>query len=637
LRVLILEDLPDDAELMLEALRGAGYEPKWERVDTEEEYVARLNPMLDVIIGDFRLPGFDALRALELLHEHAPEVPFILVSGTIGEELAVSVMRQGAVDYVMKDRMARLGQSVAQALEKRRLHAEWQKAETRILEQASLLDLANDAIIVRDLEERVQFWNRRAESLFGWTFAEIRRETAGLVYSDAPGFKLAKQHLLEHGNWEGELRHATKDGRHLVIDARWTLLRDENGKPKSILSINTDITERKKLEEQFLRAQRLESIGTLASGVAHDLNNILAPILMSASMLREELSPELHENIVCAIEDSAQRGSEIVRQVLTFARGIQGEHLPLQPKHLIREIEKIMNETFPKSISIFARAQRELWTVNGDPTQLHQVLLNLCINARDAMPEGGKLDLSAENADVDNYVAAFHKVAPGHYVVLSVTDSGTGIAPEIIDKIFDPFFTTKAEGKGTGLGLSTVIGIMKSHRGFVNLESEVGKGSTFKVFLPASKEPEPYPPAPQPVEAYAGNGEIILAVDDEAEIRAMLERILSRNGYKTVIASDGNDALKKYALQAGAVKLVLTDVTMPWVDGVVLTRALKKMDPNVKVIASTGQQEMSRLQELKALGVKGLLRKPYNSEKLLRKVHAVLHGQEFAGDFLPES
>ena len=636
LRVLILEDLPDDAELVLHALRAAGYDPQWERVECEADYLAGLDPGLDVIIGDFRLPGFDALRALKLLQERALDVPFILVSGTIGEEMAVSVMRHGAADYVMKDRMARLGQSVAQALEKRRLHAEWKNAEARILEQASLLDLANDAIMVLDLAGRVQFWNRRAEVLFGWAFAEaIGRRITDLIYTDAPAFETAKQHLLSHGTWEGEIPQVSKNRRNLIIDARWTLLHDADGNPKSILSINTDITEKKKFEDQFLRAQRLESIGTLASGVAHDLNNILAPILMSAAMLREQLSPDLHENIVSTIEESAQRGSEIVRQVLTFARGVQGEHLSLQPRHLIREMEKIMSETFPKSISILNQAPRDIWTVTGDPTQLHQVMLNLCINARDAMPKGGKIILSAENVKVESGVATFHNVAPGNYVILSVADSGTGIPPEIIDKIFDPFFTTKEEGKGTGLGLSTVLGIVKSHDGFVNLESQPGKGSIFKVFLPASNEPASQPIAPALTGTLTGNGEIILAVDDEAEIRIMLERILSRNGYKPILASDGNDALKKYALQTGAVKLVLTDVMMPWVDGVVLTRALKKMDPNVKVIASTGQPEQSRLAELKALGVKGILRKPYNREKLLLKVQAVLRGSRFDGDFVP--
>jgi len=636
LRVLILEDLPDDAELVLHALRAAGYDPQWERVECEADYLAGLDPGLDVIIGDFRLPGFDALRALKLLQERALDVPFILVSGTIGEEMAVSVMRHGAADYVMKDRMARLGQSVAQALEKRRLHAEWKNAEARILEQASLLDLANDAIMVLDLAGRVQFWNRRAEVLFGWAFAEaIGRRITDLIYTDAPAFETAKQHLLSHGTWEGEIPQVSKNRRNLIIDARWTLLHDADGNPKSILSINTDITEKKKFEDQFLRAQRLESIGTLASGVAHDLNNILAPILMSAAMLREQLSPDLHENIVSTIEESAQRGSEIVRQVLTFARGVQGEHLSLQPRHLIREMEKIMSETFPKSISILNQAPRDIWTVTGDPTQLHQVMLNLCINARDAMPKGGKIILSAENVKVESGVATFHNVAPGNYVILSVADSGTGIPPEIIDKIFDPFFTTKEEGKGTGLGLSTVLGIVKSHDGFVNLESQPGKGSIFKVFLPASNEPASQPIAPALTGTLTGNGEIILAVDDEAEIRIMLERILSRNGYKPILASDGNDALKKYALQTGAVKLVLTDVMMPWVDGVVLTRALKKMDPNVKVIASTGQPELSRLEELKALGVKGILRKPYNREKLLLKVQAVLRGSRFDGDFVP--
>jgi len=877
LRVLILEDVFYDAELMAAALSGAGYKPDWVQADGEASFRAALDSKWDVILGDFRLPEFDAISALRLLQERGLDIPFILVSGTIGEEMAVSIMRHGAADYVMKDRMGRLGQAVEQALEKNRLLAErrqiakalheneeryrllfesgplpmwiydpdtyhylavneaairqygysreeflsmtvkdlrppedvpaflkmierspsgnlgvwrhrkkdgtiveaeiisnlitlgdrqvrfglshdvterkraeerfratfeqaavgmahilpdgswlrvnqklcdifgydreqllahplreflhpgdvasmtvlmlpllagerhtatlekryrhadgsWQWAratislvrelsgepqyfilvvediterkiaEKQILEQASLIDLANDAIVVRTLDDEVRFWNKRAESLYGWSFNEvIGQKITELLYPSTTDYEKARQQLLEHGSWMGELTQTTKAGKNLTVDARWTLLRDESGIPKSILAINTDITEKKKLEEQFLRAQRLESIGTLASGVAHDLNNILAPILMSAAMLREEIPEDLRESIITTIEESAQRGSEIVKQVLTFARGVHGDRIVLQPRHLIREVEKIMVETFPKSISIINRVPSELRTVNGDPTQLHQVLLNLCINARDAMPDGGKLVISAEEKEVDGACAdLFPDARPGSYVALIVSDTGTGIPPEIIDKIFDPFFTTKAHGKGTGLGLSTVIGIVKSHGGFVNLESQAGKGSTFKVFLPTSDKPLLAMQAQNAALIPSGNGEIILAVDDEAEIRTVLETLLRRNGYKPLIAVDGNDALKKFALQAGAVKLVLTDVMMPLVDGVVLTRALKKMDPNVKVIASTGQPEKSRLEELKALGVKGVLRKPFNSDSLLNKVSAVLDGKYFESDF----
>jgi PAS domain S-box-containing protein len=719
-----------------------------------------------VVLCDFRLPQIDALHALALMRERAPDIPAVIVSGTIGEELAVLLMRKGASDYVMKDRMGRLGQAVAQALERRQLRLEHERteearrmseerfratfeqaavgiahvslegrwlrvnqklcdilgytreelsrrtfqsithpdnlednetllgkfregkigsssqekrylrgdgkwlwalvtislvkessgndeyfitvvediterklAEQQILEQASLIDLANDAIIVRDMEDCVQFWNQRAESLYGWSCAEaMGRKLTVLTFP--PGgkeYQRAKEHLIANGAWSGEMIQVTKDKKHLVVDARWTLLRDGNGNPKSVLSINTDITAKKKMEEQFLRAQRLESIGTLASGVAHDLNNILAPILMSAAMLRENLPPELRDGIISTIEESAQRGSDIVKQVLTFARGVQGEHLPLQPRHLISEIEKIARETFPKSISVASQPSRNLAIVIGDPTQLHQVLLNLCINARDAMPGGGKLTLTAENVTLDEEQAArFPDARAGEWVVIGVADTGTGIADTIIDKIFDPFFTTKEPGKGTGLGLSTAMGIVKSHRGFLHVESGPGAGATFRIYLPASSKAETAVPKPAAGQTPAGNGELILAVDDEVDIRTVLEATLARSGYQVITAQDGNEALKIYALQTSAIKVVLTDLMMPRSDGMALTRALKKINPSVRIIASTGQQDPVRQEELQMLGVKAMLRKPYNREKLLSTIKAVIEGRELdGGNFAP--
>jgi CheY-like chemotaxis protein len=261
------------------------------------------------------------------------------------------------------------------------------------------------------------------------------------------------------------------------------------------------------------------------------------------------------------------------------------------------------------------------------------VLLNLCINARDAMPDGGRLTISAKSMKVDDARAAlFSNARAGDYVLIEVADTGTGIPPAIINKIFDPFFTTKEPGKGTGLGLSMVLGIVKSHGGFLNVESEPGKGTTFQVFLPVGNDKAAPPRKVSTTALPQGNGESILVVDDEAEIRKLLETILTRNGYHVILASDGNEALKEYVLQAGAVKLVLTDVMMPWVDGVVLTRALRKIDPAVKVIASTGQPELSRVDELMALGVKAFLGKPYNAEKLLVTVDTVLKGKVMADD-----
>ncbi len=365
------------------------------------------------------------------------------------------------------------------------------ESERRFREQAEMLDHAHDAIIVRDIfTRRITFWNQGAERMYGWSASEaMGRDVAEMIDGDPAIADLVAEKLIEPGEWDGEARHGSKAGKELIVSSHATLVRDAEGAPKSVLAINIDITAQKKLEEQFLRAQRMESIGTLASGVAHDLNNILAPILMSAPLLRTDLPPDLRERIVTTIESSAQRGADIVKQVLTFARGVEGERVLVQPKHLINEMAMIVQQTFPKNIAVRPRYAENCWAIEGDPTQLHQVLLNLCVNARDAMPNGGELVMTLENFTVDEqYAGMTPGSTSGPYVVIGVSDTGTGIPREIINKIFDPFFTTKEVGKGTGLGLSTVIGIVKSHGGFLTVESEEDRGTTFKVFLPAAAD-----------------------------------------------------------------------------------------------------------------------------------------------------
>jgi PAS domain S-box-containing protein len=502
---------------------------------------------------------------------------------------------------------------------------ERKKAERRILEQASLIDLAQDAIVVRDLGHWITFWNKGAERLFGWTAEEIKgRQVTELLYRDAAAFESAQRELLDKGSWSGEIRQLTKGGQEVVVSSRWTLVRDEEDHPSAVLAISTDITEKKKLESQFLRSQRMESIGTLAGGVAHDLNNILAPIMMSAPLLRQGLGPKETETLIHNIETSAQRGADIVKQLLAFARGMEGERVVVNLRHMVDEMAKIVRETFPKNMTVQAKASRELWPIIGDPTHIHQVLLNLCINARDAMPNGGSITIVAENMTIDAHYASFDAEAKqGPYVVLRVADTGTGIPQEILDKIFDPFFTTKEHGKGTGLGLSTVLGIAKSHGGFVNVTSELGKGTTFSCFFPAT--PNAKPEARTEKKALPrGNGETILVVDDEAGILNAAKKLLETNGYQVITSSDGVEALAVYSQHRDAVKAVLTDVMMPVMDGAAMMRVLKKLEPNIKVIATSGIDQDAKMDELKTLGMKAFIAKPYTAEKILTTLRDVL-------------
>jgi CheY-like chemotaxis protein len=369
----------------------------------------------------------------------------------------------------------------------------------------------------------------------------------------------------------------------------------------------------------------LESIGTLASGIAHDLNNILTPILMSVGILRTRPIDSESMKLINAIEGSAERGAGIVRQVLTFARGVAGDRMILQPRHLVNELIKILSQSFPKNIAVRTQIPKDLWMVSGDATQIHQVLLNLCVNARDAMPEGGSMLLVADNVVLDTAVQeAAPEAKPGAYVMLQVTDTGTGIEPETIKRMYDPFFTTKDVGKGTGLGLSTARGIVKNHGGFMLADSTVGQGTTFKVFLPASLTGEsPLEKGNQP-EIPRGNGQLILVVDDEAPVRAAATRTLEGHGYQVYTAEDGADALALYFQRRSQIQLVLTDYTMEQMDGMQLAQALKRLDPHVRIIVSSGQCGEDKVAAFRARGVNAFLDKPYKPEALLQMIHEEL-------------
>jgi PAS domain S-box-containing protein len=385
-----------------------------------------------------------------------------------------------------------------------------------------------------------------------------------------------------------------------------------------------DLSERKKIEQQFLRAQRMEGIGTLAGGIAHDLNNILTPIIMSVDLLRTELPGDQRSRILATIETSARRGADMVGQVLSFARGIEGRKIDVQPRHLLRDIVRIVSETFLKNLRIQTSLPQDLWTLSADPTQLHQVLLNLCVNARDAMPNGGTLSLSAENVVLDQHEATLDTQArPGPHVVFQVEDTGTGIPPEIIDKIFDPFFTTKEVGKGTGLGLSTSLAIIKGHGGFLRVSSRPGHGSRFRVYLPAKANSTPESSLPKP-DLPRGHGELILVVDDEAAVRLITRQTLEAFGFRVLLASDGAEAVALYADHQNQIDVVLTDLMMPVMDGPSTIQVLNRMNPAVRIIASSGLNAGERVAKAVNAGVKHFLAKPYSSEMLLKSLRSVL-------------
>ncbi|MGH8094483.1 MAG: PAS domain S-box protein [Chthoniobacterales bacterium] len=881
LHVLLVEDNPVDAELMVRELRRAGFQPQWHRVETEADYLQSLENSVDVILSDYALPQFSGLRALQLLKASGHDIPFIIISGTIGEETAVAAMRDGADDYLLKDRTARLGEAVKHALtqkesrDERKVaeeklkklmrqhelilkstaegihgvslegritfenpkaiellgwtgseligqpahetihhsHADgtaypvescpiyasmrdgqtrrvtndvfWRKdgssfrvdyvsapvrsdegeilgcivtfkdnteqftaeqrlklqeqqyrllfetnpnamwvfdpgtleilaineaatkqygytreeflrlkltdlhlpeeqsalrkaiksprapaqfvgefkhrtksgvlinvliysspllwnavparmvtaidvterkrTEERLREQAEIIDHAHDAIIIRNVDDqRVIFWNKGAERLYGWTAEERLGLSDVTTLADPAQVEVVINALRATGEYRGELKQRTKSGEELNAEVRATLVRDAEGVSRSLLIICTDITEQKKLEMQLLRAQRLESIGTLAGGIAHDLNNILTPIMVCAESLQDCPSPEEAKPALDLIIASARRGAAVVKQVLTFSRGIEGGRVTIDPRHLIDEMADIARSTFPKSIEIMANYTEGLWSITGDPTQLHQVLLNLSVNARDAMVKGGLLELAVENIEVDQELAAtISEANVGPYVMLRVSDNGTGMEHETIEKIFDPFFTTKEIGKGTGLGLSTTLGIVKSHNGFLSVESEPGGGTTFKIYLPAINA-QAAPAETAAPRTQTGGDELILLVDDDDSIRKVMKHALETKRYRILEAKDGVEAIAIFKKHADSIDLVITDLMLPLMSGAGVIRSQKEIKPEILIIATSGEGDEETMSSLEELKIAGFLPKPYGIDKLLTTVGEVL-------------
>ncbi|BAY07030.1 hybrid sensor histidine kinase/response regulator [Calothrix sp. NIES-2098] len=756
LNVLIVEDSEDDTLLLVRELRRSGYTLNYVRVDTADGMEAALNQRSwDVVIADYSLPAFSGLDALKIVQKQKLDLPFIIVSGTIGEDIAVAAMKAGAHDYLIKGNLARLVPAVERELreaeERYKRHSaeqafresedrfrtlcssaplaifqtdakgkltynnplwyeisgfsaedslgydwlqaihpedrdavvqDWQRtlseqstwvneyrlltpqgevrwvralaspmysaedrflghvgtvedisdrkqAAQKIYEQAALLDISTDAIAVCNLENHILFWNKGAERLYGWTTAEVLgRNAAQLLCKSgetSPPFLEIKKVLAQEDQWQGELQQVTKDGQDLIVESRWTLMRDEVGNPKSILTLSTDITQKKQLEAQFLRAQRLESLGSLASGIAHDFNNILTPILATAQLLPLKI-PELDENtqqLLRILEGSAKRGADLVQQILSFTRGVEGSRSIVQVRHLLSDVAQVAQRTFPKFIETKTDIAPDLWTVFADATQLHQVLMNLCVNARDAMPDGGTLRISAENLWIDQNYASMHVDAQeGFYVVITIADTGTGISPEIMDRIFDPFFTTKEIGKGTGLGLSTVMGIIKNHNGFVTVHSEVDQGSCFKVYLPSREATETQ--AITNTELASGHGELILVVDDEVSICQIAKTTLESHNYRILTANDGIGALALYAQHIDDISVVLIDIMMPVMDGNSTILMLQRMNPKAQIIAMSGIMAYEAAAQKKSLGIREFLAKPFTAHMLLNTLHEVL-------------
>lgn len=640
--ILIVDDTPINLKMLFDVLANTGYTVLVAEDGESALAKAKYAPP-DLILLDILMPGIDGFETCRRLqsNELTKDIPIIFMTALSETVNKVKGLSLGAVDYLTKplqyeEVLARVklhlrirnltkqlqtqNQLLAVEIEERK------QVENKLREQAALLDITTDAVLVKDLNHHICFWSKGAENLYGWQSEEvIGKSVSEFLYSPETLTQLQNifHTLAKSDSWYGELHQLTRQNKKIIVASRWNVMRDEYGKPQSILTVNTDITDKKQLENQFLRAQRLESIGTLAGGIAHDLNNILTPILTAAQLLQIKLPnvDDRSQRMFQTIESNAKRGAALVKQVLQFTRGVEGKRTIVQTNYLFSEIKQIVEETFPKSITFSVNIQPELWTVMGDTTNLHQVLMNLVVNARDAMPEGGSLSLCAKNLFIEEQYAQMNLGANvGPYIVITITDTGIGIPAETLDRIFEPFFTTKDVGKGTGLGLSTVQGIIKSHNGFVKVYSEVDKGTQFKVFLPAVEATATL--LVEDLELLKGNGELILVVDDEAQILETTKISLEAYNYRVLTASDGVEAIALYPQNQDKISLVLMDMMMPGMDGSTTIRALQKINPSVNIVAVSGL--VSKNQLTKTVMVKKFLAKPYTQKEMLETIHTIL-------------
>lgn len=662
IKVLLVEDNAAESRLLQEILKhtvlNQFYLAPVQRIG---EAIALLRAEhFDVILLDLTLPDSTGLDSIDAINQESPNSPIVVLTNTNDDELAVRAVRHGAQDYLVKRQINpdTLIRSIRYAIERKQASVALREAnevlEERIQERTIELATANQRLQAeidraQKIQERLELaqkagktgtfeWNVQTNTV-SWT-AEVEA-----LYGLAPGSFdghyddwIQTLHPDDRVRIEQELQQAIEQKHGLETEfrilhtsgsTRWIAVQSslffEDNRPFRMLGIHMDITEKKQLEAQFLRAQRLESLGTLAGGIAHDLNNVLTPILAVLQLLPLKL-PNLSDqnrHLLSTAEKSARRGADLIKQILTFARGVEGRRITLQINHLLFEVKQIIEQTLPKSIDITTDIDPNLCLIAGDATQLHQVLMNLCVNARDAMPQGGTLTIKAENLSIDEQYARMHLDARvGSYIVITIADTGTGIAPEHLHRIFDPFFTTKEVGKGTGLGLSALLGIVRSHGGFVDVQSQLNQGSQFRIFLPANRTSPPT--IDETSEIHPGQQQLILIVDDEAAICETMKETLLMQDYQVLVAQDGIEAVALMAQHQQQIRAVLMDLMMPTLDGLATLPLLRRFNPDLCAIAMSGLTATESVAQAKELGFQGFLQKPFTRKDLLQMLSTYL-------------
>jgi two-component system, cell cycle sensor histidine kinase and response regulator CckA len=632
LNVLLVEDSANDAELHMIELRRAGFDLECKRVETEPDFLAELKKLPDIILSDYSMPEFNGLRAAELLKKSGLNIPFILISGTVGEDVAVEAMKHGATDYLLKDRIARLGIAVERALEQKRLRDERDRVEEarRASEERyrTLFDYAPDGIVIADPNSYYLDANASICRMLGYTHDEFIRLHASdiVVQSEVEHIGPALSAIKVGSDYHREWQFRRKDDSVFTAEVIATAMPDGN-----LLGLIRDITERKRLEMQFIEAQKMEVIGHLASGVAHDFNNMLGVIIGYGDMMMVELDPNgLPHKCAEEIRQAAERAVGLTRQLLLFSRKQAVQTVVLDPNEVVTSMDKMLRRLIDENIELNFIPGNEIGQIKADSGQVGQVLMNLVVNARDAMPNGGKLTIETNNVALDeDYVRNHAGATVGDYVMLAVSDTGGGMSAEVKARLFEVFFTTKPKGKGTGLGLATCQTIVRQCGGHIEVQSESGKGTALKIYFPRVEQSVDMPTKPAAAAKPLARGtETLLLVEDEPSVRHLACSILESQGYNVLRANNGQEGLRvAREYKSDPISLVITDVIMPLMNGKVMAEWLKATYPEIKILYTSGYTDDAIAEHGVLEPGVAFLSKPYSPATLARKVRAMLDNE----------
>jgi PAS domain S-box-containing protein len=643
LRIVHLEDNADDAFLVEAALKAEGIAFEMEVVSTRERFLAALEgPAIDLILSDFSLPSFNGIEALKIVNERRPDIPFILVSGTMGEDAAIESLRGGATDYVLKGRLSRLGPAARRALAESEDRKRRRQAEATLREERQflkvLLESLEDGIVACDAAGALTLFNRRAREFHGLQAEPIPEQDwaqrFGLFHTDGVT-PMKREEIPLFRALQGEqvrgveMKIVPREGEARQIVASGQPITDEDGRKIGAVIAMHDVTNRKQLEAQLRQAQKMEAIGRLAGGVAHDFNNLLSVIGGYSELLLNEIGPdEALRGMIEQIRQAGDRAASLTRQLLAFSRKQVVTPQVLDLGVILAGVDKMLRRLIGEDIELIARHHEGLGHLMADPGQIEQILMNLVVNARDAMPQGGRLTIETADVDIKEPFVRLHPGSrAGRQVMMSVTDTGTGMSAETMSKIFEPFFTTKEEGKGTGLGLATVYGIVKQSEGYIGVESDPGHGTTFRIYWPRIDTPAAKPGETRRALSLSGK-EAVLVVEDDATYRALIVEALQGWGYRVFAAADARRAIEVLEGAEGTVDLLLTDVILADMNGFDLAKRAALMRPALKIICMSGHTDHPAIRSHASSNANAFLQKPFALTTLAGKIREALRGVE---------